>query len=181
MHDDAATRRTARKMSLARAAGEAGANSPTPFFDAAVGASTAPYAHLTGPVTRGATLAAADPIQENPMNRTPPLPLLALAIALAAGAAAPAFADDEIQVQITLKDHKFQPAESTVAAGKPIVIQLANQDATPAELESKELRIEKVVAGGGAITVKVRALKPGRYRFFDDYREATTQGYLVAR
>ena len=129
---------------------------------------------------RGATLAAADPIQENPMTRTP-LPLLALAIALAAGAAAPALADDATEVQITLKDHKFAPAETTVAAGKPIVIQLANQDATPAELESKELRIEKVVAGAGAITVKVRALKPGRYRFFDDYHEATTQGFLVAQ
>ena len=115
------------------------------------------------------------------MSLRPPLPILALAIALAAGVAAPARADDELQVQITLKDHKFEPAESTVAAGKPIVIHLANQDPTPAELESKELRIEKVVAGGGAIIVKVRALKPGRYRFFDDYHEATTQGFLVAQ
>jgi len=129
---------------------------------------------------RDATLAAVDPIQENPMIRTP-LSVLALAIALAAGVAAPAFADDETQIQITLKDHKFAPAESTGPAGKAIEIQLANQDATPAELESKELRIEKVVAGGGAITVKVRALKPGRYRFFDDYHEATTQGFLVAQ
>ena len=112
---------------------------------------------------------------------TPPLPLLALTIALAVGVAAPALADDQTQVQLTLKDHKFEPAESTVSAGKPIVIQLANQDATPAELESKELRIEKIVAGGGTITVKVRALKPGRYRFFDDYHEATTQGFIVAQ
>ncbi len=115
------------------------------------------------------------------MTRRPPLPVLALAIALAAGLAAPALADDAAQVQITLKDHKFDPAEPTVPAGKPIVIQLANEDPTPAEFESKELRVEKVVAGGGAITVKVRALKPGRYRFFDDYHEATTQGFLVAQ
>jgi plastocyanin len=104
-----------------------------------------------------------------------------LAIAIVAGAAAPALADDAATVRITLKDHKFDPAEPTVPAGKPIVIQLANQDATPAEFESKELRVEKVVAGGGSITVKVRALKPGRYRFFDDYHEATTQGFLVAQ
>jgi plastocyanin len=106
---------------------------------------------------------------------------VALAIALAAGAAAPTLADDATQVQLTLKDHQFQPAESPVPAGKPIVIQLANQDATPAELESKQLRFEKVVAGGGAITVKVRALKPGRYRFYDDYHEATTEGFLVVQ
>ena len=115
------------------------------------------------------------------MVRMPPLSVVALAIALAAGAAAPALADDETQVQITLKDHKFEPAESSVPAGKPIVIELANQDATPAEFESKELRVEKVVAGGGAIAVKVRALKPGRYRFFDDYHEATTEGFLIAQ
>jgi plastocyanin len=109
------------------------------------------------------------------------LSAIGLTIAVAAGAAAPTLADDAAPVQITLKDHKFDPAETTVAAGKPIVIQLANQDATPAEFESKELRVEKVVAGGGSITVKVRALKPGRYRFFDDYHEATTQGFLVAQ
>jgi hypothetical protein len=120
------------------------------------------------------------PAQENLMTRTPPLSVLALTIALVASAV-PALADDAAQVQITLKDHKFAPAEPAVAAGKPIVIQLANQDATPAEFESKELRVEKVVAGGGSITVKVRALKPGRYRFFDDYHEATTQGFLIAQ
>jgi plastocyanin len=128
------------------------------------------------------TLVAPDTnFQENPMFRTPPLFVLALTTTLAAGVGAPALADDAAPVQITLKDHKFDPAETTVAAGKPIVIQLANQDATPAEFESKELRVEKVVAGGGTIIVKVRALKPGRYRFFDDYHEATTQGFLVAQ
>jgi len=179
MHEDAAARREARGLVLTRAAGDASANSPKSFFRAAVCASTPP-ALAWRASSRYATHAAADPILENPMTRAPLFPLLALAIALAAGAA-PALADDAAQVQITLKDHKFEPAESTVPAGKPIVIQLANQDPTPAELESKELRIEKVVAGGGAITVKVRALKPGRYRFFDDYHEATTEGFLVAQ
>ncbi len=115
------------------------------------------------------------------MTRAPSPFALALALALAAIAAAPARAADDTTVAIALKDHKFDPAELTVPAGKPVVIQLSNQDATPAELESKELRIEKVVAGGGAITVKVRALKPGRYRFFDDYHEATTEGFLVVQ
>jgi len=105
-------------------------------------------------------------------------PLLALAIALAA---APAFADDDTSVAIALKDHKFDPAAPTVPAGKPAIIHLTNQDATPAEFESKELRVEKVVPGGGAIAIKVRALKPGRYRFFDDYHEATTEGFLVVQ
>ncbi|THD46865.1 MAG: cupredoxin domain-containing protein, partial [Bradyrhizobium sp.] len=82
-------------------------------------------------------------------------------------------------LQLSLKDHHFQPAEPTAAAGKPIEIEVTNLDPTPAEFESKALRFEKVVAGGGKITVQVRALTPGRYRFYDDYHEATTVGYLV--
>jgi hypothetical protein len=84
-------------------------------------------------------------------------------------------------VNLTLKDHKFSPAEPTAPAGKPVVIEVENRDTTPAEFESKALRVEKLVPGGGKITVQVRALPPGRYRFFDDYHEATTEGFLVTQ
>jgi Cupredoxin-like domain len=106
-----------------------------------------------------------------------------LAFALwASVAAAPAvLADEPAKVTLTLKEHKFSPAEPTAPAGKPIVIEVANQDGTPAEFESKALRFEKVVTGGNTITVNVRPLKPGRYRFFDDYHEATTEGFLVVK
>jgi hypothetical protein len=43
------------------------------------------------------------------------------------------------------------------------------------------LRVEKIVPGAGKITVNVRALPPGRYRFFDDYHESTTEGFLVTQ
>lgn len=116
------------------------------------------------------------------MKRNPILSRLALAIALAIGAAAaPALADEEAHVRLTLKDHRFDPAEPTAPAGKPIVVEIANLDATPAEFESKALRVEKLVAAGATITVKVRALTPGRYRFFDDYHENTTIGFLVVK
>ncbi|MGO4872510.1 MAG: cupredoxin domain-containing protein [Roseiarcus sp.] len=102
------------------------------------------------------------------------------AIALAA-LATTAFAQDPTPVRVTLKDHRFQPAEPTAPAGAPIIIEVTNLDSTPAEFESKSLRVEKVVVGGGKITVNVRALKPGRYRFFDDYHEKTTEGFLVVQ
>jgi Cupredoxin-like domain len=92
-----------------------------------------------------------------------------------------AIAEDVATVEVTLKDHKFAPAEPSAPANKPIVIEVTNQDPTPAEFESKVLRVEKVVTGGGKIEVKVRPLKPGRYRFFDDYHEATTEGFLVVQ
>lgn len=84
-------------------------------------------------------------------------------------------------VHLTLKDHRFAPALVTVAAGQPVTIEISNLDPTPAEIESKTLRFEKIVAGNSRITVQVRALSPGRYRFFDDYHEDTTEGFLVAQ
>ena len=89
-----------------------------------------------------------------------------------------AWAEDAATVRLSLKDHRFQPAEARAPAGKPITIVISNLDATPAEFESKTLRVEKVVAGGGTITVQIRPLAAGRYRFFDDYHEDTTEGFL---
>ena len=103
-------------------------------------------------------------------------------LAIAIGMGAPvAVAEEATKISLTLKDHKFSPAEPTAPTGKPIVIEVENQDKTPAEFESKALRVEKVVPGGGKISVQVRALPAGRYRFFDDYHESTTEGFLVTQ
>jgi heme/copper-type cytochrome/quinol oxidase subunit 2 len=90
-------------------------------------------------------------------------------------------AEDATTVHVALKDHRFVPSELTAPANKPVVIEVTNQDPTPSEFESKTLRVEKVVAGGAKITVQIRALAPGRYRFFDDYHEDTTEGFLVVQ
>jgi len=102
---------------------------------------------------------------------------LFLGAALAALLAGPALAEDAT-VKVVLKDHRFVPQESSAPAGKPVVIVVTNQDATPAEFESKTLRVEKVIPAGGTVSVRVRALEPGRYRFFDDYHEDTAEGFL---
>jgi plastocyanin len=120
--------------------------------------------------------------QEATMNRVRRFSILAAGLALGLGAhALSPLAQEAGKVSVTLKDHKFSPAELTAPAGKPIVIEVVNQDTTPAEFESKPLRVEKVVPGSGTITVQVRPLPPGRYRFFDDYHESTTVGFLVAQ
>jgi Cupredoxin-like domain len=92
-----------------------------------------------------------------------------------------ALAEDSVKVSVSLKDHRFSPAEPTAPAGKPILIEVTNLDTTPSEFESKTLRVEKVVPGGGTVTVQVRPLTAGRYRFFDDYHEDTTEGFLIVK
>jgi hypothetical protein len=106
---------------------------------------------------------------------------LSAVAALAAAGLSTARAEDAAAVRVTLKDHHFVPAEPTAPAGKPITIEVSNMDSTPSEFESKTLRVEKVVPGGGKITLQIRPLTPGRYRFFDDYHEDTTEGFLMVK
>jgi len=62
-----------------------------------------------------------------------------------------------------------------------IVIKLKNLDAKAMEFESKTLKVEKVVAGSSEGTINVRAQKPGRYEFFDEYNEKVARGALVVK
>jgi plastocyanin len=100
-----------------------------------------------------------------------------VAAALVAGFAA--VASGETSLQLSIKDHRFEPAELTAPAGQPIAITVKNLDATPEEFESKALKIEKVVAGNGEITVRLRPLKPGRYQFAGEYHEDSAKGALI--
>ena len=90
-------------------------------------------------------------------------------------------ADDSTLVRLTLKDHKFVPAEVGAPADKPLTLEIRNADLTPAEFESKTLRVEKAIAAGGTVTLQVRALSPGRYRFFDDYHADSAEGFLTVK
>ena len=85
------------------------------------------------------------------------------------------------EIQLSYKDKKFDPAEINAPANTAIVIKLKNLDAKAMEFESKTLKVEKVVAGGADATINVRAQKPGRYEFFDEYNEKVARGALVVK
>jgi hypothetical protein len=85
-----------------------------------------------------------------------------------------------VTIQISVKNHRFQPAEIHAAANKPINLMVKNLDATPMEFESVTLRVEKVVAGNSEGVIRLRALSPGRYDFFDDFHPES-RGTLVAQ
>jgi hypothetical protein len=90
-------------------------------------------------------------------------------------------AQNATEIQLSYKDKKFDPAEISAPANTPIVIKLKNLDAKAMEFESKTLHVEKVVAGSGDATINVRAQKPGRYEFFDEYNEKVARGALVVK
>ena len=106
---------------------------------------------------------------------------LAAIILLSGVAAGAANAQGATEIQLSYKDKKFDPAEITATANTPIVIKFRNLDAKAMEFESKPLKIEKVVAGGNDATINVRAQKPGRYEFVDEYNEKVARGTLVVK
>jgi hypothetical protein len=89
-------------------------------------------------------------------------------------------AQDAVTIQISIKNHRFQPSEIRAPTGKPIILRIKNLDTTPAEFESVSLRVEKIIAGNGEGILHIRPLQPGQYNFFDDFHPET-QGNLVVQ
>lgn len=96
----------------------------------------------------------------------------------AASALTPATAETA-QFEVTLKGDVFTPAEIKVAADKAFILKFFNKETGAAEIEAKELKIEKIVPAGGEIIARVGAMKPGRYLFVNEYKEETVKGYVV--
>lgn len=101
------------------------------------------------------------------------------------GTGAPAAADAVPEIKdvyvIQIRDHRFHPERLLVPAGRKIKLRVENLDETPEEFESYDFNREKIVRGGGKITVYVGPLKPGEYTFFGEFHPETAQGVLVAK
>lgn len=116
-----------------------------------------------------------------------PLRPLAIAAAIvavlaASGAAAPvAHADELPAYAVTLKDGRIAPARLVVPARTKFKLALRNDGPGAAEFEGRDVRVEKVLAPGAASFVVVQPLKPGTYRFFDEFHPNAPDMELVAK
>ena len=109
------------------------------------------------------------------------LPTLTAAAALAFSACALAADPPVNEFTLTIKDHKFEPAELVVPAGQKVRIKVVNADPTPEEFESHELNREKVIPGKATAMIFVGPLKPGEYPFFGEFNPKTAQGKLIVK
>ncbi|HEY1795298.1 MAG TPA: cupredoxin domain-containing protein [Stellaceae bacterium] len=108
---------------------------------------------------------------------------IALAVVMALAGTAPwpgARADDAAPIAVTIKDHKFSPAEIHVPAGKAATLKITNQDPTAEEFDSTALKVEKVIVGGTWGLVHLHPLGPGKYPFMGEYHSDTAQGVVVS-
>ena len=90
----------------------------------------------------------------------------------------------EASYSLIIKDHKFQPSDIEIPAGKRITLVFKNSDPTPEEFENIELRREKmvqVVPGGDQIAVYIGPLKPGSYEFFGDFNPTTARSDIIVK
>ena len=107
---------------------------------------------------------------------------LLMAVLALGGAAGPpdcAHAQDK-EIVIVIRNHRFEPAEVRVPANKRVTITVLNDDPTPEEFESHEMKVEKIIPGKSKATIRIGPLKPGRYPFFGEFNEATAQGVVIA-
>ena len=96
---------------------------------------------------------------------------LAAVCAIAMLSVIPSQAQQATEILVNYSKGQFQPSELRAPADKPVAIRVKNLDAKAMEFESKSLRVEKVVAAKSEGVISVRALKPGRYEFYDDFNE----------
>ncbi|MCX7175151.1 MAG: cupredoxin domain-containing protein [Proteobacteria bacterium] len=85
------------------------------------------------------------------------------------------------EFSLVIQDHRFQPAELKLPAGKKIKLIIENRDATPEEFESHSLNREKVIAGRSSASIFIGPLDPGRYPFIGEFNEKTAQGVIVVQ
>ncbi len=85
----------------------------------------------------------------------------------------------ETPIEVTLGDSAFEPAELKVPAGRAFTLLVHNTSAAVAEIEAKEMKIEKIVAAGADILINVRAQDAGVYLFVNEYKEDTVFGHIT--
>lgn len=101
--------------------------------------------------------------------------LLTASLAIPAGPSARAQ-----EFNLVIRNHKFEPAEIRVPAGKRVSLTVSNEDSTPEEFDSSALKVEKVIAGRSKALVRIGPLEPGRYEFIGEYHAETAKGIVIA-
>ena len=91
-----------------------------------------------------------------------------------------AFAADA-DYTLVIKEHRFEPSELSIPAGKKVKLRIENKDATPEEFESYSLNREKVISGYGTANIYIGPLESGRYPFFGEFNKATAQGIIIVK
>jgi hypothetical protein len=84
------------------------------------------------------------------------------------------------EFNLVIRNHKFEPAEIRVPAGKRVSLYVVNEDSTPEEFDSPALKVEKVIAARSKALVRIGPLEAGRYEFIGEFHADTAKGVVIA-
>lgn len=108
------------------------------------------------------------------------LGVVSVIASVVAGAANSACAQDGQPIRIAVRDGQFRPAEASGPAGVPFSVRVENFDTKSVEFSSATMRIDAFISPNTSETVKVGAMLPGRYTFFDAARSGA-HGILILK
>jgi plastocyanin len=114
------------------------------------------------------------------MTRSVKVLTLALIALPMLASAAVADAEDNA-LEIRFQSHRFAPQTLNVPAGHALAIKVVNASDETIEFESFKLNREVAMTPGETITVRLRALDPGSYDFYDDFHQDVPEGSIVAK
>lgn len=92
-----------------------------------------------------------------------------------------ALADDMPTIKLLMKEGRLYPETLEVPAMTRFRLEVKNEGPGAAEFESLELKKELVLAPGVTRNLVFYPMKPGTYKFFDDFHPKTGQGRIVAK
>jgi hypothetical protein len=92
-----------------------------------------------------------------------------------------AFADDMPTFKLLMKDGRLHPRNAGCTGRRSLPAGGEKRGAGATEFESLELKKELVLAPGVTRNLVFFPMKPGTYKFFDDFHPETGQGRIVAK
>ncbi len=88
---------------------------------------------------------------------------------------------DDTIIELRFENRRFTPQTITVPANQSLTLRITNASKEPIEFESFKLNREKVVGPGETITIRIPALRPGSYDFYDDFHQDVPEGSIIAK
>ena len=88
---------------------------------------------------------------------------------------------DDTAIELRFEKRRFTPQTITVTANQPLTLRITNASKEPIEFESFKLNREKVVGPGETVVVRLPALRPGSYDFYDDFHQDVPAGSIIAQ
>ncbi len=116
------------------------------------------------------------------MSRTRSTSFALVVLALFAGLAFPAVIDAaDSAAELRFENHHFTPQTLAVPAGQQLAIKVVNASNETIEFESFKLNREVAMTPGETISVRLPALSPGSYDFYDDFHQDVPEGSIVVK